>query len=353
MCDVAGNCSTAGPVTGNKIDRRGPSVSCGSASAAWLSANASIPCTASAPDGLANPAQASFNLVTNVAAGVENPNASTNSVQVCNTGGLCVTAGPITGNKIDRKGPVASCGTASAAWLAANTSIACTAADGGSGLATTSPSAFSLTTNVAAGVENANASTNSVSICDAVGNCSTAGPITGNKIDRKGPAVSCASASTAWLAANASIRCTSTDAGSGLRTPAQASLTLVTNVAAGAETANASTNSVSVCDVAGNCSTAGPISANKIDRKVPTVTITSPKNGSSFSSIITTLNPPRAAYTCADTGSGVAACTGTKANGAVLDAGLLALGSHTFTVTARDAAGNTATASSTYTIRLL
>ncbi len=353
VCDVAGNCSTAGPVTGNKIDRRGPVVSCGSASAAWLSANASIPCTASAPAGLAIPSQSSFNLVTNVAAGVENANASTNSVQVCDTGGSCVTAGPISGNKIDRKGPAVACGSASAAWLGANTSIACTAADAGSGLATPGQSSFSLTTNVAAGVENANASTNSVSVCDAVGNCSTAGPVAGNKIDRKGPVVSCAAAGTAWLAANASIKCTTTDAGSGLRTPSQATVTLVTNVAAGAESANASTNSVSVCDVVGNCSTAGPVSGNKIDRKAPTVTITTPKNGSSFSSIVTTLNPPRAAYSCADTGSGVSSCTGTKANGAALDAGLLALGSHTFTVTARDAAGNTATASSTYTIRLL
>ena len=150
-----------------------------------------------------------------------------------------------------------------------------------------------------------------------------------------------------------SIACSASDTGSGLATTSPASFSLTTNVAAGAEDANAATNSAQVCDVAGNCSTAGPISANKIDRKVPTVTITSPKNGASFSSIITTLNPPRAAYTCADTGSGVAACTGTKANGADLDAGLLALGSHTFTVTARDAAGNTATASSTYTIRLL
>jgi hypothetical protein len=341
-------------VTGNKIDRKGPVVSCGSASAAWLSANASIACTASdTGSGLLTASQASFSLTTSVAAGAEDANASTNSVTVCDAIGNCSTAGPIAGNKIDRKGPVVACGTASTAWRSANASIACTASDTGSGLATAAQASFSLTTNVAAGAENANAATNSVSVCDAAGNCSTAGPITGNKIDRKGPVVACGTASTAWLAANAAIKCTATDAGSGLATPSQASLTLTTNVAAGAETANASTGSVSVCDVAGNCSTAGPIAGNKIDRKAPAVTITSPKNGSSFSSIVTTLNPPRAAYSCADTGSGVAACTGTKANGAALDAGLLALGSHTFSVTARDLAGNTATATSTYTIRLL
>jgi DNA-binding beta-propeller fold protein YncE len=354
VCDTLGACVTAGPIAGNKIDRRAPVVSCGSASLAWLATNVSIACTSTdSGSGLATASQASFSLATNVAAGAESANASTNSVNVCDAAGNCSTAGPIVGNKIDRRGPVVSCGAASAAWRATNASIACTASDSGSGLATPAQSSLNLVTNVAAGAENANASTNSVQVCDAAGNCSTAGPIAGNKIDRRGPVVACGTASTQWLAANASIRCTTSDAGSGLATPAQASLTLVTNVAAGAESANASTGSASVCDVAGNCSTAGPIAGNKIDRKAPTVSITSPRNGASFSSISTTLNPPRASYACADSGSGVAACTGTKANGAALDAGLLALGRHTFTVTARDRAGNTATATSTYTIRLL
>jgi DNA-binding beta-propeller fold protein YncE len=171
--------------------------------------------------------------------------------------------------------------------------------------------------------------------------------------DTTAPVVSCAAASAAWLAANAAIRCTASDPGSGLANPAQASFTLTTNVAAGAESANASTNSVSVCDVAGNCRAAGPVAGNKIDRKLPTITLTRPAQGASYSTLGTLLNPVRASYSCADTGSAIASCTGSRPNGAVVDAGLFSLGSHTFTVTARDQAGNTATKSNTYSVRLL
>ena len=69
-------------------------------------------------------------------------------------------------------------------------SIACTASDGGSGLADPADASFSLTTSVPAGSEDANASTGSREVCDQAGNCTTAGPIIGNKIDKKAPAIS-------------------------------------------------------------------------------------------------------------------------------------------------------------------
>ncbi|MFN2416869.1 MAG: PxKF domain-containing protein, partial [Pyrinomonadaceae bacterium] len=47
-------------------------------------------------------------------------------------------------------------------------------------------------------------------------------------------------------------------------------------------------------------------------------------------------------------GSGLASCTGTVANGALIDTS--AVGSHTFTVTGADIAGNSATATSTYKV---
>ena len=71
-------------------------------------------------------------------------------------------------------------------WHADNVALACTASDGGTGLANPADASFSLITSVAAGVENANASTDSRVVCDVAGNCTTAGPIGGNKIDRKG-----------------------------------------------------------------------------------------------------------------------------------------------------------------------
>src|SRR5262245_9227015 len=71
------------------------------------------------------------------------------------------------------------------------------------------------------------------------------------------------------------------------------------------------------------------------DTTPPTVTIVSPVEGASYvqSSAVT------ASYNCTDdTDAVVASCTGTVANGANLDTS--APGPGTFTVTARDAAGN-------------
>jgi hypothetical protein len=90
----------------------------------------------------------------------------------------------------DTTAPAVTCGSADEAWHADNVSIACTAQDDESGLADPAEAAFSLTTSVAAGEEDGDASTGSRQVCDAAGNCAPAGPITGNKIDRKAPALS-------------------------------------------------------------------------------------------------------------------------------------------------------------------
>ena len=66
------------------------------------------------------------------------------------------------------------------------------------------------------------------------------------------------------------------------RIPADASFVLTTSVANGVETANASTDSRVVCDVAGNCATAGPIAGNKIDRKAPVITLVTPADGATY-----------------------------------------------------------------------
>ena len=112
--------------------------------------------------------------------------------------------------------PRVSCAPADGQWHGANVSITCTATDTGSGLANGSPASFALQTNVAADSEDANASTDSREVCDAVANCATAGPVTGNKVDRKQPGVTCDPADGQWHGANVSIACTATDTGSGL-----------------------------------------------------------------------------------------------------------------------------------------
>ena len=112
--------------------------------------------------------------------------------------------------------------------------------------------------------------------------------------------VSCSAPDGRGTPTTSTLACTASDSGSGLANPADASFSLMTSVAAGTEKANAGTDSRVVCDVAGNCATAGPIAGNKIDRKAPSSLVTTPAAGAVYQ-----LNQVvNAAYSCADGGSG-------------------------------------------------
>jgi hypothetical protein len=80
-----------------------------------------------------------------------------------------------------------------------------------------------------------------------------------------------------------------------------------------------------------------------IDVSVPTIRLTRPVDGATY------LSGETADFSCSDAGSGIAAngCVGTFANGATLPP---TSGVQTFTVTARDNVGRTATVSVTYTV---
>jgi hypothetical protein len=173
------------------------------------------------------------------------------------------------------------------------------------------------------------------------------------KIDSTPPTVDCGSADGQWHASNVSIACTASDAGSGLAVPGDASFSLSTSVPAGTETANASTGTLQACDNAGNCTTAGPIPGNMIDRETPNITLTTPAAGARYSVLGTLLSPVRVRYTCSDGGSGLASCTGTLRNGSTIPTGIFDIGSHTFTVTAVDKVGNRSSVTHTYTVGLL
>ena len=163
--------------------------------------------------------------------------------------------------------------------------------------------------------------------------------------DRTAPTIACAAPDGAWHATNVALACTASDSGTGLANPADASFSLVTSVGAGIETANASTDSRVVCDVEGNCATAGPIAGNKIDRKAPSITVTTPASGAVYP-----LNENVAAdYGCADAASGPSSCAGTVADGAPIDTS--STGTKTFVVNAADAVGNSSTATVTYTVK--
>jgi hypothetical protein len=163
--------------------------------------------------------------------------------------------------------------------------------------------------------------------------------------DTTAPSITCGSADGQWNATDVSITCTASDTGSGLAHPAtDASFHLTTTVPAGTETATASTGTHQVCDLAGNCATAGPIGGNRIDKKAPSITITSPTTGPYLlGQVITT------AYACQDGGSGPASCSGPVATGSTVTASTPGISS--FTVTAKDKVGNASNQTVHYAVR--
>jgi hypothetical protein len=189
------------------------------------------------------------------------------------------------------------------------------------------------------GNENDNAATGSRTITDGAGNSATAGPIAGNKIDRKAPTYSLGSADTDWHAANVTIACTAADGGSGLNPATDAHFGLSTSVAADTETNNASTGTKVLTDNVGNTVTTGSIGGNKIDRKAPTIVPDTPAP-------VFTLNQSPAVVwgTATDGGSGPASQR-VSANATTSP-----VGPKTVTLTALDAVGNMATVDAPYNV---
>ena len=100
------------------------------------------------------------------------------------------------------------------------------------------------------------------------------GPITPTPIqltDTAPPAIQCSAPDGQWHASDVLLACTASDLQSGLANPVDASFSLSSHTAAGAETSNALTDSRQVCDKAGNCAVAGPIAGSKVDRKPPSI----------------------------------------------------------------------------------
>jgi hypothetical protein len=163
------------------------------------------------------------------------------------------------------------------------------------------------------------------------------------------PVITCepAAADGLWHADNVTFACTAEDTDAGLANPADASFTLVTNLAAGNEWANEPTDSREVCDNAlpePNCATAGPISGNMIDRRAPSVSVTTPATGASY----TLGQAVTADYGCEDNGSGVQSCSGPVTDGQPIDT--LITGAKTFAVSGTDNVGNSALVSVPYSV---
>ena len=162
--------------------------------------------------------------------------------------------------------------------------------------------------------------------------------------DLDAPTIECDEPDGLWHAANVTLTCAATDSGSGLANAEEDThFTLSTNVAVGDEWPNAFTDSRQICDNNGQCATAGPIGGNMIDLRPPTVTVTVPAAGSTF----TLGQQIDADYACHDAGSGIQSCSATVPGGT---ANTSSVGLHTFEVTGLDAVGNSAQATSSYTV---
>jgi hypothetical protein len=167
----------------------------------------------------------------------------------------------------------------------------------------------------------------------------------GTPPDATPPSIQCGAPDGFWHVSDVSIACTASDAGSGLANSADAAFALSTSVPALNEDLNASTGSHQVCDVAGNCATAGPIAGNKIDRKGPVISIATPANGAVYQ-----LNQAvAAAFNCVDGGAGSASCGGPAANGSNIDTSTP--GVKNFAVNGADLVGNASMVTVSYDVR--
>lgn len=154
------------------------------------------------------------------------------------------------------------------------------------------------------------------------------------------PHVTCEGADGAWHANNVSIRCTAFDLGSGLVDPADASLSLSTDVPAGAVDADASTGTRPICNAIGNCQIVAPVSGNRVDRRPPEIVASvAPVAGPYAAGAAVQVD-----FTCTDSGSGIRWCP----FGETLDTSVP--GFHRAWFHAIDVAGNVASIVIDYTV---
>jgi CSLREA domain-containing protein len=365
--DMAGNTSGTQSET-IRIDTAPPVVNCTvPPNAPWYNTDVTVTChSTDAGIGLKSSADTDFALQTNVPQGTQTSTAQIAAYSVCDLFNQCTTVGPFV-FKVDEQAPTIT-GTiqpgartsaqdgAKNVWYNGSVNLHLAGDDGsdGSGIASityASSGALTLPTTTVNGATadvNVNPASDGTSNLtytarDVANNPSAQGN-TGVNIDTTPPTFSCSPPPTApWYQGDVTVNCNASDAGVGLAVTSPSVFSLVAHVDPGVQSATVNTPSQQLCDRLAHCVTAGPYTY-KIDRKVPTVTITTPANLATYNAgqIVA------AQYMCDDgSGSGVSSCVGTVLNGANIDT---TTGTHVFTVTGTDAAGNVAVAQATYAV---
>jgi hypothetical protein len=234
VCDLADNCATAGPISGNMVDKKLPSSS-GQPSplpnlSGWNNSNVTV--TLSAADGGSGVKSIIYSATGAQPVARTTFNGASTSILISTEGTTTISfhatdnAGNVESTehtltvKLDKANPSVNCASPDGLWHATDVSLACTAGDALSGLAVAGDASFLLSTSVAANTETNNASTSSHVVCDVASNCFTAGPISGNMVDKKPPSVTItAPANTGSYLLNAGVasnyQCL--DAGSGVQ----------------------------------------------------------------------------------------------------------------------------------------
>jgi hypothetical protein len=255
-----------------------------------------------------------------------------------NQAGLSTNAAPLT-VKIDMTGPTATLSGSGTLgdndWYTSDVTITTSGSDTISNPTTCTP-AQSQTTDTASATFNGSCTNNAGLTTNA-----TALTI---KRDATAPTGVTATPSRAtdkngWYNAPFTVTWSGTDATSLIRS--------CTSTTYSTPDVNSGSLSGTCTDNAGN--TSGSVSfAFKFDNTNPTISLVTPRDGADYlqNQVV------KAGYTCSDitspAGSGIDTCVGTKADNVAIDTGTF--GSHDFTVTAEDLAGNTLVVTNTYTV---
>ncbi len=354
--DTAGNTSDTSSVLDVLVDKTAPVAVYSSADrdpnlAGWYKADVTATFTVTDSGSKIQQGAELLGSVTHTATtSAEGSAVTVNSPLVIDLAGNTSLAVASDSYKIDKTAPVAVYTSAdrepnAAGWYKADVTATFTVTDGGSQILQGTAPVGSVTRTATTSGEGGAVTVDSPLVTDVAGNTSLAVASDSYKIDKTAPVAVYTSAdrepnAAGWYKADVTATFTVTDGGSKIQQGTELLGSVTPTATTSGEGGAVTVDSPLVTDVAGNTSVAVPSAAYKIDKTAPTVAL-----GSSItadSSYVFGTVPAQPSCDASDGLSGLASCTVTGYSTAV--------GTHTLTATAKDHAGNTATASRTYTV---